>query len=140
MSHQVNINNTFTPGRYYVGDLKSILSTDEWTEVLCIIASQIHGRGIEGVFELSDGRQFGILRTGIDTGKFLGSRGTYVVDSGTIGCIKYDGPVVLDGTIIEFDELFHIRNSNGNMAFGNEWIDTTGYSDDWGTYGYDHER
>lgn len=123
----------FMAGIYYIGDLCYVMHK-EWNEVCGII---IHGNNcIEGVFELNDGREFGLWMTAYGDGMYLDNEGReYPVDAGLIGIIAIDDidesekENLLLGNVIKFDEPFRVNCSNGVFEFGDIRINTGAEAD-----------
>lgn len=118
----------FASGTYYLGDLCYVMHK-EWTEVCEII---IRGNDcIEGVFELNDGREFGLWNTAYGDGMYLDNIGReYPVDAGLIGIIAVEDIDESEkdnlslGNVIQFDNSFRVMCSNGLFEFGDVRIDT----------------
>ncbi len=139
MTNSIN----FAPGTFYIGDLCYVM-TKEWDEVCKII---IQGNNcIEGIFELKDGRKFGIWNTAYGDGMYYDDRGHgYPVDAGCIGIIAVDDIDESEkdnlnfGNVIQFDNSFRVKCSDGLFEFGDVRIDTRyepeddyDYSEDYG--------
>ena len=120
------MNNEFKAGNYYIGDLCSYLTNEEWGEVC---DKSLHPDGpSEGIFKLDDGRKFAMWGTAFGDGVYHGTNGLkFFVDSGTIGCIKvidapYIGPMD-GGHVIEMPD-FSTTKLGGTISFGDLHIDT----------------
>ena len=123
---------TMPAGKYYVGDLCYVM-VDAWDEV-CELLFETHEYG---KFVLKDGREFAIFPTKFGDGSYNGIS----VDSGTIGCIKYDSifPEMREydsrrfiSKTIEFDSDFEVFEDNGYINIGHLEIDTNDdYEDDY---------
>ena len=83
---------TMPAGRYYIGDLCYVMH-DEWREVCDLFfPPNSPPHGVEGEFQLADGRRFASFGTAYGDGEYRSSINTlHSVDSGSIGCISiYD--------------------------------------------------
>jgi hypothetical protein len=123
-------------GRYYVGDLCYVLR-DSWEEVCNTTIYDI--RTVKnGVFTLSDGREFALFSTAYGDGMYSDNYDNeYPVDSGSIGCIlasDVDTPAgVGNGNVIDFPTDFEpYIGGEGRIVFGPVVIDTIGEdSEEW---------
>ena len=115
-------------GRYYVGDLCYVMSS-EWDEVckLTIKGAEC----LSGQFQLSDGRKFAMFTTKWGDGLYKAGSSEFCVDSGSIGCIKVSditNPDEVDmrrlGGIFDFDESFVVYSDDGIIRFGYMLINT----------------
>ena len=87
---------TVTPVKYYVGDLCYVMH-DCWDEVCDLMFSADEGMEY-GEHELSDGRKFVIYGTAYGDGSYNDKDGNpYAVDSGTIGAIKVNDILDVEG-------------------------------------------
>lgn len=123
-------------GRYYVGDLCYVMHP-EWNEC-CDLFFPHPGpeNGVEGEFQLADGRRFASFGTAWGDGEYSSSIGTsHSVDSGSIGCIRVEDirddsyppeRVAELGAIVEFDQPFSVHAQDGVIQFGHITIDTRG--------------
>jgi hypothetical protein len=123
----------FPPGFYYIGDLCYVMDK-EWDEV-CDIT--IDGLGvIDGVFNLADGRKFGLWGTAYGDGSYNDNLGReYPVDAGLIGIIAVEDIDESEkenlklGNITHFKNPFVVKCSEGKFNFGNLILIDTTYSD-----------
>ena len=123
-------------GRYYIGDLCYVMHP-EWSEC-CELFFPHPGpeQGVEGEFQLADGRRFASFGTAWGDGHYRSNIGTgHSVDSGSIGCIlmddirdtQYSSERVTElGAVVEFDRPFEVSCTDGVMRFGHVVIDTRG--------------
>lgn len=115
-------------GTYYIGDLCYVLD-DRWDEVCSQV---IEGSSvIDGRFVLDDGSEFVSFSTAYGDGEYYDNKNrSYCVDSGCIGAILVDNISETEmknlrlGNVCEFTEDFTCQNDNGNMEFGNIYIET----------------
>ena len=121
-----------TAGDYYVGDLCYVLH-DEWDEVCKLLFADRNDGGCnEGVFNLKDGRTFAIYNTAYGDGIYQDNFGAeYMVDAGSIGCIKLSGidrdnsnNFLTGGQIVGFDNDFEVDSDGALLQFGHIKIDT----------------
>ena len=123
-------------GEYYIGDLCYVMG-DVWDEVCALTLTD---EGVEGEFNLADGRRFALFSTKFGDGEYEVSTGDSVgVDSGTIGCVRTcditDVHARLElGIITHFDSAFEVASGDGFLTFGSIEIDTGCEYDD-GYYG-----
>jgi len=127
------------PGTYYVGDLCYVIRDSYWTNLISTVLDQ--GKEDEGEMEaaVSDTSpnpvRFACYFTKWGDGAYTDNeRREYLVDSGSIGCVKISDltiPPQVDqveffrgGHIIKFDEEFETENKGGFIRFGNVVIDT----------------
>jgi len=129
---------TTTTTKYYVGDLCYVMS-DVWDEV-CSIADLDND---EWEYELEDGRKFILFSTAYGDGQYNDQNGNpYSVDSGTIGAIKVDDILNLEGLtrakemglghIHEFPaelESYDCSYDEGAISIYSVYIDTAGNND-----------
>lgn len=117
-------------GSYYVGDLCYVMNDEEWEQV-CDLT--INGNTcVSGEFTLPDGRRFAMYNTAWGDGVYTDQTGNeYSVDSGSIGCIKFDDiktkkyeNIESLGTIHEFDSDFDTMYGDGMIHIGHIAIDT----------------
>lgn len=113
-------------GVYYIGDLCYVMD-DEWEELCDLIEG--HQYPDEGLFRLSDGRQFAIFNTAYGDGEYYDKEDrTYLVDSGTIGCIKVEHiKKDLDerlGNVVEMPHDFYCYSDGKTIYFGELAIQT----------------
>jgi len=127
--------NTMQAGKYYVGDLCYVMG-DRWDEVCKLI---ICGDNcLDGNFNLKDGTRFSLYSTAWGDGSYFDNRRReYLVDSGSIGCIRVEDVTDLKareqlesgtfrgGHVIEFVESFSCDNDKGIIRIGNVIINTT---------------
>lgn len=124
---------TMPAGKYYIGDLCYVMH-DEWDECCNLFfPTNQSGRGVEGEFQLRDGRRFASFGTAYGDGTYDSNLGTeHMVDSGSIGCIRvediqdktYDNIESL-GAVVEFKEPFEVKKvSLGLLKFGHVEIET----------------
>lgn len=123
-------------GRYVVIDLCYVMH-DVWDEC-CDLFFPHPGpeQGVEGEFQLADGRRFASFNTAWGDGTYTSNRGTsHSVDSGSIGCIRvedirdnsYSDEEVADlGAVVEFDHPFEVSSHKGVICIGHVVIDTRG--------------
>ena len=127
---------TMPAGKYYVGDLCYVMH-DEWKEVCDLFFPPYSPpKGIEGEFQLRDGRRFASFNTAYGDGTYRSSINTlHSVDSGSIGCIRVEdirdntySPEKIEqlGAIVEFAEPFEVSTDYGLLKFGHVLIETTG--------------
>ena len=123
----------FTAGTYYIGDLCYVMSP-EWDEV-CKLTIKNH-ECLEGLFQLTDGRQFFLGHTRYGDGNYPDNLGNvYEVDAGLIGIISVsdisDSELenLTDGVVHIFNEPFPVSACDGLFNFGHIKMDT-GYYDD----------
>jgi len=116
-------------GEYYVGDLCYVLDSYTWDR-LCDLRFAGY-QPLDGEFELPDGRRFAMFQTAYGDGVYEGScGGNYLVDSGSIGCVKVSdlSPEYQDdsswGHFIEFDDDFTVESDDGVIRIGHVEIDT----------------
>jgi hypothetical protein len=124
---------TMPAGRYYIGDLCYVMH-DEWDEACALFfPSYESGRGVEGEFQLRDGRCFASFGTAWGDGEYYNNMGTsHCVDSGSIGCIRVAdirddtyGNLESLGSIVEFKEPFEVEKvGRGLLKFGHVEIET----------------
>lgn len=127
----------FEAGQYYVGDLCYVTTDEEWGEIV----SLLFGHPSKHVFTLKNGKKIGILNTMHGDGMYEDQSGlSYPVDSGTLGCMKYqditkkhnagtsDEGSQIDGQNIAFDYPFGIESHGGTLCFGHIEI-STGHDD-----------
>ena len=133
----------FAPGQYYIGDTCYVMHP-EWDEVCEITIDDNHCK--EGIFELNDGREFGLWHTAYGDGTYLDNEGReYWVDSGSIGIIAVDDITesekenITTGNVINFDKSFRVFCENGLFEFGHIRIDTRDESDSESDYDYSDE-
>ena len=120
-------------GRYYIGDLCYVMH-DEWDEACgMFFPTNQSGRGVEGEFQLRDGRHFASFGTAYGDGEYYNNMGTsHCVDSGSIGCIRVAdirddtyGNIESLGSIVEFKEPFEVEKvGRGLLRFGHVEIET----------------
>jgi len=120
---------TLPAGRYLIGDL--CYQGEIWEEIC--------GRD-HGVTE--DGRHFACMFTKWGDGEYPDQDGRgFMVDSGTIGVIQYDGPSTSDsmGRSYVFPEPFEVYSEDGLLVFGEVRIQTGPLEEgrDWGMEWYD---
>jgi hypothetical protein len=107
---------------------------DEWDEACGLFfPTNQSGRGVEGEFQLRDGRCFASFGTAFGDGEYYNNMGTsHCVDSGSIGCIRiedirndtYDHIMEL-GAVVEFAEPFEVEKiGRGLLKFGHVEIET----------------
>ena len=132
-------NGILTAGDYYVGDLCYVLHA-EWPEVCDLLfANRTDGGCNEGVFNLKDGRTFAIFNTAFGDGVYQDNFGAeYMVDAGSIGCIKVSGidrehpdNFLTGGQIVGFDNDFEVDTDGALLTFGHIRIDTDPQYDDY---------
>jgi hypothetical protein len=125
-------NGILTAGDYYVGDLCYVLHA-EWTEVCDLLFAGRDDYGCnQGVFNLKDGRSFAIFNTAFGDGVYQDNFGAeYMVDAGSIGCIKVSGidrdhpdNFLTGGHIVGFDNDFEVDTDGALLTFGHIRIDT----------------
>jgi len=123
-------------GSYYVGDLCYVMSNEEWDEVCSLTI--IDNKCIEGEFTLKDGRRFAMYGTEWGDGVYRDFAGNeYSVDSGTIGCIKWQDikelkyeHIIKLGVVHEFNTDFVTGGGRGQedwegtIQFGRIVIET----------------
>jgi hypothetical protein len=140
MENETKMTQTFV--RYYVGDLCYVMN-DEWDEVCDRFFPPDSVGGVDGEFQLADGRKFFSLSTMYGDGTYRDNFGrAYGVDAGLIGAIKVDDirdpdfeKVIARGYahIVEFSsELqdFDVSsNDYGTLRFGPILIET-GFGDE----------
>jgi hypothetical protein len=136
MHHYTSNPYNFGPGKFYIGDLCYVMHP-EWDEVCDITIDGSKCK--EGVFELSDGREFGMWGTAHGDGTYSDGKNEYSVDSGTIGVIhvdditdkdEFEGVVEIGlGHVITFENSFRVFCEDGVFHFGNIIIDTN-YEDE----------
>jgi len=121
--------NKMPAGKYYVGDLCYVMH-DVWNE-FCNIT--IEGNNVlDGVFALSDGRLFATFCTMYGDGEYRDNYGRmYGVDAGLIGCIRVEDikdpeAHMSGGHVIEFKEDFEVDSVDGEIMFGDIYINTAG--------------
>lgn len=121
--------NKMPAGKYYVGDLCYVMH-DVWDE-FCDITIENHNV-LDGIFALSDKRLFATFCTMYGDGTYRDNYGRmYSVDAGLIGCIRVedikDPEAHMDGGhVIEFKEDFEVDSVDGEIMFGNIYINTAG--------------
>lgn len=121
-------------GEYWIGDLCYCLG-DVWDEVCALTLTD---EGVEGEFNLSDGRRFALFSTkfGDGDGYEVSTGDTLSVDSGSIGCVRTcditDVHARLElGIITQFDTAFAVSSGDGFISIGGIEIDTgTLYSEE----------
>jgi hypothetical protein len=116
-------------GEYYVGDLCYVLDSYTWDR-LCDLRCGGY-EPLDGELELPDGRRFAMFQTAYGDGVYEGScGGNYLVDSGSIGCVKVSdlSPEYQDdsswGHFIEFDDDFTVESDDGVIRIGHVEINT----------------
>jgi hypothetical protein len=120
-------------GNYYIGDLCYVLES-RWDQVVDLMYPDRDGAGVEGNHTLSDDTTLCIYSTAYGDGQYSDGRdGTYLVDSGTIGCVSttcIDSDNSIDGGSTHFFETAFQCYSDGRVLhFGSITIDTAGESD-----------
>ena len=119
---------TLPAGRYLIGDL-CYLDQEDADE---LFADYQPGR----VRTLHDGRKYVYLDTAYGDGEYLDQAGRgYMVDSGTIGVIQFDGVASTGmGRTHDFPEPFEVYSEDGLLVFGHVCIQTgaTDEARDWG--------
>jgi len=112
-------------GKYWVGDLCYVLA-DRWEEVCELTIKD--NRCLYGEFTLKDGTEFAIHCTAWGDGEYPDGNGnTYLVDSGSIGCVLVSSIENADescGNIHEFEEDFTTSYDNGTINIGHVSIET----------------
>ena len=131
---------TMPAGKYYIGDLCYVLH-DAWDECCeLFFPPDAPGRGIEGEFQLKDGRRFASFGTAYGDGCYRSNINTFhCVDSGSIGCISiydirdqtYDLERLQQlGAIIDFEAPFEVEADQGLLVFGHVEIETAADDDE----------
>jgi hypothetical protein len=125
--------NKMPAGRYYVGDLCYVMH-DVWDEFCDLTIDD--NRVNDGVFTLADGRRFATFTTKWGDGYYKDNFGRgYGVDAGLIGCILESdicdpAPSISGGQIIDFKEDFEVDSVDGEIMFGDVYINTDGSDED----------
>jgi len=122
-------------GLYYVGDLCYVMTDEEWDD-FCSITIQ-GNECVSGEFTMPDGRKFATYNTMYGDGEYSDQSAHYsfVVDSGSIGCIKLtEINVGIDdvgrlGSVIQFNSDFETSGGrsekwDGVIRFGHIHINT----------------
>ncbi len=112
---------TLPPGQYYFGDLCYVLSDDEW-QGICELVSGTR----ETYFVTSEGRHAVVCSTIYGDGTYFDTSGRgYDVDSGTLGCVRVDGPIPIEttdefqgGQVIDVTEPFEVSYADGWIFMG----------------------
>ena len=125
-------------GKYIIGDLCYVLSSEEWDEV-CNLTIKNHICK-SGEFTLRDGRKFAMYQTMHGDGGYKGTdEFEYSVDSGSLGCILVQDAspevvqnVINDGlcSVVQFSDEFSTGCTDGVIIFGHISIDTDEDEDD----------
>ena len=115
-----------TKGVYYIGDLCYVMD-DEWEEVCDLIEGNQYPA--EGLFRLSNGKQFALFNTAYGDGEYFDGQGrSYSVDSGTLGCMKVDHLTKeVDeslGNVVEMPHDFYCYSDGKTIRFGHVEIET----------------
>jgi len=114
-------------GEYFIGDLSYVMD-QEWEEVCDLIAGDQYPE--EGQFRLSDGRQFAIFNTAYGDGVFYDQNGRqYLVDSGTIGCIRKQDLTNKEirvglGHVVKMPNKFYAYSDSKTIYFDDIVIET----------------
>lgn len=135
---------TMPAGRYYVGDLCYVIrDRSDWDAVVAnAFPDDGDGRGVDGEFTLPDGRRYAMFSTAYGDGTYTDAEGRrYLVDAGSIGCIRLEDIRDLDderiffdgGQIIEFPIPFECDSNGFLITFGHVYINTgdSDYDDDY---------
>jgi hypothetical protein len=133
--------NEFPPGSFYIGDLCYVMHK-EWNEV----CDMIEIGGLDGVFNLADGRKFGMWGTTYGDGTYNDNLGReYPVDAGLIGIIAVEDIDESEkenlelGNITHFKSPFVVKCSGGKFNFGDLILIDTNYSEYDKDYDYDED-
>lgn len=130
-------------GAYWIGDLCYVMDNKEWDQVCELIIKK--DEVLDGEFILPDGRVFAIYSTMWGDGLYRDQKGNrYPVDSGSIGCIKFDDiqPSKREysssnGHIQTFIYKFHTSGGrgdpdwNGVIRFGDVMVNTNSDDDEY---------
>lgn len=126
-------------GKYYVGDLSYVIKGKNWDNYSDVVSKNYSD---VNVIELDDGSLIAELKVAGGDGTYYGSNGvSYDVDSGTIGCIPIDSPLI-DGSslnrfkdhIVNFPSSFEVRNYGGDLGFGTKLTIYAGSEDEYDEY------
>lgn len=126
------------PGTYYIGDLCYVMDT-EWDEIhsLCFPDD---GSEVQGSFSLNSGVRFAKYFTAYGDGVYYDQTGhRYLVDSGSIGCVRLDDVTdpkdrIQHGNVVVFTEPFETSTDGKVITIGHLHIDTDPPSEDEGEY------
>ena len=133
---------TMPAGTYYVGDLCYVIGDEDWDEVCSVTFEPNTGEAREGEFNLSNKVRFAMFGTAYGDGEYRDQQNRrYLVDSGTIGCVRIKDLVDRNdtggGNVVEFKHPFEVGAKNGTLTFGDIVINTR--DDDWEDQEYDEE-
>jgi hypothetical protein len=122
-------------GRYYVGDLCYVIRDRSDWDAVCAnsFPPDVVARGVDGEFNLPDGRRYALFGTAYGDGTYNDAEGRrYLVDAGSIGCIRVEDIRDLDderifwegGQIIEFPQPFECDSDGFVISIGSVSINT----------------
>ncbi len=119
-----NMNKSFKPGKYYIGDLCHVISNKNWPIVVDLLENEPDEETVD----------IAIDYTAHGDGTYTDNKiGTYCVDSGTIGVISikhqlFDKKIIDKieefGKLVDFENDFVFECCDGKFSIGDIKIDT----------------
>lgn len=127
-------------GTYYVGDICYVVDNEKWVNFCEDMFPSETFTQLDGIFETGEGINYANFGTKYGDGKYYDQLGrSYVVDSGTIGCIPVCALGEFNeeearrlGNIIDFPTSFEVEydDESGLISLGSVSILTGDYPED----------